>query len=46
MDQTDQKSKIIFEPLVPRVFRLLAECDKGGDGVVTYGLERRNLINI
>ncbi len=35
-----EKTKIIFEPLIPRVFRLLAEMEKGGDGAVTYGLEK------
>jgi hypothetical protein len=28
--------------LVPRVFRLLAEMEKGGEGFYTYGLEKRN----
>ena len=34
-----QKASIIHEPLVPRTFRLLAELEKEGDGLVSYGLE-------
>ena len=33
------KGSIIHEPLVPRTFRLLAELEKEGDGIVSYGLE-------
>jgi ubiquitin-conjugating enzyme E2 variant len=32
------KGSIIHEPLVPRTFRLLAELEKEGDGIVSYGL--------
>ena len=45
------KSSIINEPsgkiinyIVPRVFRLLAEMEKGGEGFYTYGLEKRKTI--
>jgi len=31
--------------IVPRVFRLLAELDKGGSGLITYGLEKRKISN-
>jgi hypothetical protein len=53
----DNKASIINEPLgniiiinilaliVPRVFRLLAELDKGGSGLITYGLEKRKISN-
>ena len=33
------KGSIIHEPYVPRTFRLLAELEKEGDGIVSYGLE-------
>ena len=33
---------IIHEPLVPRTFRLLAESEKEGNGLVTYGLKDPN----
>ena len=33
------KGSIIHEPLVPRTFRLLAELEKEGDGIVSYGLQ-------
>ena len=36
------KGAIIHEPLVPRTFRLLAESEKEGDGLVTYGLKDPN----
>lgn len=32
------KASIIHEPLVPRTFRLLAELEKEGDGLISYGL--------
>ena len=32
------KQSIIHEPLVPRTFRLLAELEKEGDGLISYGL--------
>ena len=32
------KASIIHEPLVPRTFRLLAEWEKEGDGLISYGL--------
>ena len=32
------KGSIIHEPLVPRTFRLLAELEKEGDEIVSYGL--------
>ena len=34
-----EKGAIIHEPLVPRTFRLLAESEKEGNGLVTYGLK-------
>ena len=37
-----EKGAIIHEPLVPRTFRLLAESEKEGDGLVTYGLKDPN----
>lgn len=37
----ENKASIIHEPLVPRTFRLLAELEKEGDGLVSYGLVRR-----
>jgi hypothetical protein len=48
-----EKASIINEPLgiifynykVPRVFRLLAEMEKGGSAFYTYGLEKRKMIN-
>lgn len=33
------KTSIIHEPLIPRTFRLLAELEKEGDGIISYGLE-------
>lgn len=39
----DNKSSIIHEPLVPRTFRLLAELEKEGDGLVSYGLVKRKI---
>ena len=39
-------SQIIHEPLVPRTFRLLAELEKEGDGLVSYGLENGKLKQI
>ena len=33
------KGSIIHEKYVPRTFRLLAELEKEGDGIVSYGLE-------
>ncbi len=45
------KTTIINEPLgkysnnsVPRIFRLLAEMEKGGETFFTYGLEKRKII--
>lgn len=35
-----EKGDIIHEPMVPRTFRLLAESEKEGNGIITYGLER------
>ena len=35
----DKGPSIIHEPLVPRTFRLLAELEKEGDGIVSYRLE-------
>ena len=32
------KASIIHEPLDPRTFRLLAELEKEGDGLISYGL--------
>ena len=37
-----EKGAIIHEPLVPRTFRLLAESEKEGNGLVTYGLKDPN----
>ena len=37
-----EKCAIIHEPLVPRTFRLLAESEKEGNGLVTYGLKDPN----
>ena len=37
-----EKGAIIHEPLVPRTFRLLAESEKEGNGLVTYGLKNPN----
>ena len=37
-----EKRAIIHEPLVPRTFRLLAESEKEGNGLVTYGLKDPN----
>ena len=37
-----EKGAIIHEPLVPRTFRLLAESEKEGNGLVTYGLQDPN----
>ena len=34
-----EKPTIIHEQMVPRTFRLLAELEKEGNGIVTYGLE-------
>ena len=34
-----EKPNIIHEPLIPRTFRLLAELEKEGDGIISYGLE-------
>ena len=36
------KGAIIHEKLVPRTFRLLAESEKEGNGIVTYGLTDPN----
>ena len=36
------KNSIIHEPMVPRTFRLLAESEKEGNGLVTYGLKDAN----
>ena len=36
------KGAIIHEPLIPRTFRLLAESEKEGNGLVTYGLKNPN----
>jgi len=33
-------NKLFLRYLVPRVFRLLAEMEKGGSGFYTYGLEK------
>ena len=49
-----EKASIINEPLgknsflipVPRVFRLLAELDKPGDGFCTVGLEKGKNFNL
>ena len=38
----DKGPSIIHEPLVPRTFRLLAESEKEGNGLVTYGLKDPN----
>ena len=35
-----EKKSIIHEPHVPRTFRLLAELEKEGDGIISYGLEK------
>ena len=37
-----EKGAIIHEPLVPRTFRPLAESEKEGNGLVTYGLQDPN----
>ena len=37
-----ENGAIIHEPLVPRTFRLLAESEKEGNGLVTYGLKDPN----
>lgn len=39
-----KETSVINEPSIPRTFRLLAEFEKGGDGLVTYGLEDRKYI--
>ena len=38
----DSKTAIIHEPMIPRTFRLLAESEKEGNGLVTYGLKDAN----
>ena len=38
----ESKTSIIHEPMVPRTFRLLAESEKEGNGLVTYGLKDAN----